>query len=310
MENVFEAYKEEDQRKAKVGTIIWIVLMLFILLYPIMRFQDPPPGQEGILVNLGTIDMGNFDDDATASSNENTESEATEATPEEVPEETEPTPEPEPEPEPQEEPKKEPAPAKEKEVVTNDAEQIALNKAKEKQKEADRKAKEKEAKEKAAKEAKERAEREKAEKARQEKERQQAEANNLKNELGGLFGNGSGQGNNNSGGNQGTDNGDPNSNVLEGISTGAGQVGGGLAGRGGEGPLIKDNSQATGVVVVKVCVDDKGKVIGTPEFTLAGSTTQNSRLKALAIENAKKWSFKTGVIDKQCGTITYDFKVK
>ena len=53
-----------------------------------------------------------------------------------------------------------------------------------------------------------------------------------------------------------TPNGDPNSGNLSGISTGAGTVGGGLSGRGYKKPAApKDNSQETGTVVVRVCVD-------------------------------------------------------
>ena len=121
--------------------------------------------------------------------------------------------------------------------------------------------------------------------------------------------NGDGKGNTGTPGNQGDPNGDPNASNLDGISTGSGMVGGGLGNRGGKGPKITDKSQATGRVVVKVCVDSRGKVVSA-KYTQSGSTTSNSQLRRLAESNAKKWSFKPGELDKQCGTITYEFKVK
>jgi len=89
----------------------------------------------------------------------------------------------------------------------------------------------------------------------------------------------------------------------------SGQVGGALGSRGGQGPKVNDSSQATGVVVVKICVDENGKVISA-KYTQSGSNTTDAQLRKLAESNAKKWTFEKGNIDKQCGTITYEFKVK
>ena len=75
------------------------------------------------------------------------------------------------------------------------------------------------------------------------------------------------------------------------------------------GPKPSDNSQATGVVVVRVCVDANGKVTSA-NFTQKGSTTSDSRLRAIAEKNARKFKFDRGPTDKQCGFITYDFRVK
>ncbi len=101
----------------------------------------------------------------------------------------------------------------------------------------------------------------------------------------------------------------PDSGKLKDLSNGSGLIGGGLANRAGSGPKVNDRSQETGVVVIKVCVDNKGSVISA-KFTQFGSTSTNIELKKIAEKNAKKWKFKEGGIDKQCGTITYDFKVK
>ena len=74
-------------------------------------------------------------------------------------------------------------------------------------------------------------------------------------------------------------------------------------------PQIVDDSQKTGIVVLRVCVNANGDVIEA-EYTYEGSNTADSRLVELAINNAKKWKFKKADIERQCGTIKYDFKLK
>ncbi len=93
------------------------------------------------------------------------------------------------------------------------------------------------------------------------------------------------------------------------LNSGLGKIGGGLSSRNGFGPSILDKSQETGRVVVKICVDNNGKVLSS-KYTLTGSTSSNSQLKQLAEANARKWEFEKGSLEVQCGTITYDFKVK
>ncbi|MEO1262072.1 MAG: SH3 domain-containing protein [Bacteroidota bacterium] len=96
---------------------------------------------------------------------------------------------------------------------------------------------------------------------------------------------------------------------LSGIGTGSGVVGGELSGRGYEQPFeLKNNSQAKGVIVVYVCVNKDGNVVSA-EYTQTGSTTDNSKLKTIAIDNAKKYKFDPSDTDEQCGTIRYDFKI-
>lgn len=105
-------------------------------------------------------------------------------------------------------------------------------------------------------------------------------------------------------------NGDPNSKNLEGITTGTGSVGGSLGNRNVlSAPRITDNSALEGTVVIAVCVDANGSVVSA-DFTQKGSTTSNSTLANLAVNNARKWKFSTGDVDKQCGTLTYRFKVQ
>ncbi len=105
-------------------------------------------------------------------------------------------------------------------------------------------------------------------------------------------------------------NGDPNSKNLEGITTGTGSVGGSLGNRNVlSAPRITDNSALEGTVVIAVCVDAYGSVVSA-DFTQKGSTTSNSTLVNLAVNNARKWKFSTGDVDMQCGTMTYRFKVQ
>lgn len=98
--------------------------------------------------------------------------------------------------------------------------------------------------------------------------------------------------------------------ALGSISKGNGIVGGGLAGRKVlEIPAVSENSQKTGKVVVKVCVGSNGKV-SSAKFTQQGSTTLDAKLIRLAEKGAAKYLFSSADIESQCGSITFDFKVR
>ena len=305
-------YVRQNKRKSAVLTSILMALFVLLLLWPFLTLPDPPPGQEGILVNLGIPDVGQGDENA----------------PEPVAEVEQPTPQepvtpPVPEVEevvepPQPAPRPEPTPTKEV-VETEDPAAIALRKKKERERreriaeerEAERKAAEAEARKAAEAEAKRIADAE----AKAEAERKAAAARKAaeaKAKYSGAFGGGDGEGKGNTGtaGNQGDPNGDPNSDILEGISVGKGRVGGGLGGRGVRGaPDVTDRSQKTGTVVIYVCVDSDGNVISA-KYQMGGSSTQDPTLVRKATSNAKRWKFSKGDADKQCGTIKYEFKVK
>ncbi len=317
MDATLQAHEIQDKQKARIGAIVWIVLLFLLIIYPFMQYQDPPPGQEGILVNLGEIDVGDGEENAP-------ESDAAATAPDtDIEEEPADEPEPaetdtdadEPEPEPQEPPKTTPTVDKKK-VVESSAEEIAIKKQKEKEKrereaedrkkaaEAAAKKKAEDARKKAAEEAaRKKAAEEAARKA--EEARKKAEADKFKSGISDLFG-GDGKGDTGTSGNQGDPNGDPNSSNLEGISTGSGRVGGGLSSRGGKGPDINAKFNTEGRIVLRVCVDGSGRVISAKK-QLSGSTSQSAQLIKLAEENAKKWRFKAGDTES-CGTITYDFK--
>ncbi len=272
-----------NKNKARLWTALWVVLLLILLVLPILTYQDPPPGQEGILVNLGLPDQGQGNENAGPSQPQEEQREE----PEE-PRETQAPSEPEPE-----------AEVTEKEVVTTeDPTAVALEKAREEQAR-----KEQQAREKAQQEAEARR---KAEEAARKKA--QAEAEELKDQLGGLFGTGEGKGETSTKGNQGDPGGDPNADKLKGISTGPGDLGGGLGGRGVlSAPDFNDQSQVQGSVTIKVCVDENGSVTSA-KFTQSGSSISNGEVIQRAESNASKWKFTPG--KKACGTITYKLKLK
>ena len=147
-----------------------------------------------------------------------------------------------------------------------------------------------------------------AKKRREEEQRRQQAYERTKSELGGLFdGNAESP---ESEGKKGDPNGSSDSQILEGLSGGLGEIGGGLSGRGIIfEPKIEENSQKTGKVVVKVCVDQSGSVTSA-KFTQRGSTTTDSELVDVAEEAAAKYRFTEGDLAEQCGTITITFKLK
>lgn len=279
-----------------VATIIVHALLLLLLILPFITFPIPPPGEQGIVVSLGIPDMG--------SGNDRPEMQNKEVTP--------PTP---PARAAVQEVQKEPEvkqvsaaqPEKSPEVITAETpEEVVVPTEEELEKQREREAELQRQRDIA--EAKKQAELEAQRQAELEAQKQ-AEADAKKKQFGQLLA-GTGKGNTSTPGNQGDPNGDPDASILEGISTGSGMIGGGLSNRGLlYEPEVTDDSQKTGVVVVNVCVDENGNVTSA-NYTQRGSSTTDSDLKALAIKNARKFRFSPGEIDKQCGTITFDFKVQ
>ncbi len=104
-----ELVSQQEQRNKRYGMIWSVILHTLILilgLLPFFTYPDPPPGQEGILVNLGLPDQGQGEENAA---------------PAESTKEREAEPEKQPEPEkekPVEKPSKtEPTPTPQKEVI-------------------------------------------------------------------------------------------------------------------------------------------------------------------------------------------------
>ena len=306
-----------NDRIGKLAAAFGLVLVLVLLVLDIFAFQDPPPGQPGILVNLGVIDRGDGDDNAPAPT-------APEPQPEPRPQRTQPATPPPPPPPPAE---PEPKPKQREVVVTEDPAAIALRKQKAREeaaRQAERRREQQEAddqrrRERAAEaerqrqqEAAEAAERRRQQAAEEARRKQQREADALKGQLGGAFGSGPGKGDTGKPGNQGVDNGDPNADRLRGISTGSGRVSGGLGGRGVlASPAVQENSQVAGTVVIEVCVNPSGNITKA-SYTQNGSSTADPNLVAAATKNAKRWKFAPNELApaEQCGRISYNFKVQ
>jgi outer membrane biosynthesis protein TonB len=214
-----------------------------------------------------------------------------------------------------------PAPTPVKKVETEDPNAVAIR---QQQETAKRKAEE----EKYQKEAADRAKRQQAEAAAAEATAaaekaaaQKAASDKFKNRFPGKNGTGTGGGTNGGGGtgdgrgntgkpgNQGAPDGDPNSSVLTGVGKGAGVVNG-FGGRGVKtAPKLQEQSQKSGRVVLDVCIDGDGHVLSV-KFNSKLSNTPDPELQQAAISNAKQYQFAEGSVDKQCGTITYNFIVK
>jgi TonB family protein len=305
----------QDRRKAKAYTGVIMMLFLLLLLLPFFSYQNPPPGQPGLLVSFGEPDAGQGSQAAAPPQADPVK----EKTKPNKPNKKKPTKPQKKEEKPKERQKEKPKEIKtpiDEKVIAAQNEAIALEKQIAKEK-ADKKAKadarakaesDKKKQELAAQREAERKQKENEEAARLAAAKEAAEAqktSDFKDELANAFGRGDGG----KPGNQGVKNGDPDADALKGLSTGSGKIGGGLSNRGGSGPSISDNSNKTGTVVVYVCISANGSVQSV-NYTQKGSSTQDADLIKLAVDNARKWSFNAGIQDETCGTITYDFKVK
>jgi outer membrane biosynthesis protein TonB len=173
-------------------------------------------------------------------------------------------------------------------------------------------------------------------KAEQERLAREAEEKKIRDQMAGVFskgktgsgtgtgnatggGDGNGQGNTKPGGNQGaqwgTPGGDPN-------GTGTGTKGNGPGSGNGmsydlkgrtwrQKPLVFDNSQKTGRVVVAIKVDKNGNVVYA-QYQQKGSNTTDPYLIQLAEQGALKAKFSSdlGADEEQFGTITFNFSVQ
>jgi outer membrane biosynthesis protein TonB len=295
--------KANRDRRYQLLSLLLHLMLILILALPWMQFPDPPPGQEGILISFGDPEMGGEEaslpegetrelpeawEDALLPEATEEEARENEASP---PVASEPTPSP-----------------VEKPVITDDRSDIQIKKQQEADRKAAEAAKERElATQKAA--AERRAEAEAERKRQEEEARKQAEYERSKKQYGDLLGTGS-SGDGKKEGQSGDPNAPTGDERLKGISSGAGKVGGDLGGRGVmNAPNIDDRSQKEGVVVIYVCVDRTGSV-SSARFTQRGSTTTDQTLVDLALKASRQYRFTASELTTQCGTITFDFKLK
>jgi hypothetical protein len=274
-----------DQKKDKNKGIAWSILLhaiLFLIaLLPLMTYPVPPPGQEGVLVSFGSDESGSGDNPAEAAPEL-----LAEASPNPI--ETVPA------------PSNTPQAIVEQTRSSDLPEEISIP--------LESKKPEKKAREEVAKPQTPSENKSSQAEAKVSKPSESEQYNQSKSQFGDLFG--KGKGNATEAGSQGQEEGDPTAKALSGVSSGIGLIGGGLSGRGlSYQPQIKDNSQKTGKIVVKVCVDAEGKVISA-EYTQRGSTSTDHELKQIAEQSALQFRFTSSNVDRQCGTISIDFKLK
>ncbi len=296
METFENPEESENRKKSAAFTAVLTAILMFLLTLPIFSYEEPPEEPMGILLDLGEpmsdessgpdTDIPSTDTEDTETETSNTSNDSSESSS-------------------NNEDNNDTEDASSKEVATSDEDDsINMKKKEEEERKKIAAAKKKAAED--AKKAKEEADRKAKEEAdRIAKEKQDA-LDKKKKELSDLLGGGDGEDSNNNGDNEG----ESNLNNLDGITTGTGDVGEGFAGREVVfRPKITDNSQKTGIVVVKTCVGSDGKVISAKR-TQGGSTTTDATLIKLAEDGVKKYRFSPGERDKQCGTITVKFSVK
>jgi len=305
-----KASQEENRTKAAIGSLLFHSALLLALIF--YTFSAPETATEPAAIVLdfgggggdnaaaGTPDRG-MNDDYTPLGEEPTEAPSKPAT-------STPTPTPSPTPT----PAKPAASTPSTTPTTTDAEVAAIRQQKEEQKQAEN-----------ARQAEQKRIQDAANAAKRDEE---ARRNKVKNSAGGdPFGkagsNGQGAGGGGKPGNGGI-NGGTGSNPFgksngtgggtgggDGTGTGA-SIGGGLGGRAvvkrGD---INDDSQKSGKLVIEVCVDRNGNVTSA-SYTQRGSTTTDSELKRKAEQAAKGYRFASSAVDNQCGTITFNFRLK
>lgn len=291
--------EDENKKKGLIVSFVIHILLLLIALVPYLASEEFPKEVSGIVVAFGTPDGGSSD--ANPISNDD------EAIAQDQPEEDTSTDDKE-ESKSTSKQKETQDPSPNKKPVSDltpisNTSDVAVEDAKKEKARKDAEAAEAENKKRQAEEiARKEAQRKADEEAKK------AAYNESKSKFSDLLG--SGKGNNNNSGTEGDPKGDPNSDALNEIATGAGRIGGGLTDRGVLfEPEIDDNSQYTGIVVTKVCVNSEGKVIEA-KFTQQGSTTTNKVLVDIAVKAAKKYKFTPSDIETQCGNITIEFKVR
>lgn len=308
MDNTLRTERENSRIGFLVSLVMHTALLAMFIIFAGSNMEllvpPVPPEEGGVLVALGQPDAGMNDEPTPGPPS------AESTSPDDVVQDPEPDPEPEEvSPPSKTKPSSDPKPEDKKVVQTEDPEAIALKK---RQQEESRKKAEEQDRLRREEDARQRADAEAKRKAAEAQAQRDAEAKALKDKLaGGLGGKGKGTGTGGKTGNQGQPDGDPDGKALDGISTGTGAIGGGLGGRDivSRPPRITDNSQKQGKVVVEICVDADGTVTSAA-FTQRGSTTSDNQLISLAVANAKRYKFTSGGADKQCGTVTYNFKLQ
>lgn len=325
---------EEYFRKHKrgiIGTLLYHVLILLMLIFLGFFTPLPLPGEEGILVNFGDSDVGSGVREPSPVRNTPQPQQTVQ---QEEKEEVPPPP-------PPAQPRTSQPKAAEEVAMTQDYEEtVALKAAEEKKREEDRKRQEQLEEERRQQQIEREREAERirqqqelAERLRREEEAQrkaqeeeERKINEITNRVQGAFSSNSasgtgGEGNNDGrsqgatfpGGNQGTPTGDPNAGSFGQGGSGSGAQGTGpsysLSGRSARNlPRPNYPGDDEGVVVVNITVDKYGKVTAA-EPGARGTTIMNERFWNEAKQAALKANFNAddNAPAFQQGTITYRF---
>lgn len=291
-------------RRGLIATIVYHTLLILLLVFAGLTYPDPPPEEEGILVNFGTDDsgFGAFEpkgDDQQADDQALDIVEEAEEIPEDV---AEPIPEPvytPPDPTPVDNTqdveevkvKEDPKPTPE-ELQRKQEEKERIQREREEQQRIER--------ERIEQERIEREKREEAERVEREKKAQAERLNNLgKNAFGkqGVGETEGSQGITEGSGNQGDPNGSPDSDRYEtGGGLGNNPYSYGLGSRRARGTWPLPNMSGCDVtqkieVTVEIQVDRDGNVLGTP--TVLKATYQDKCIWDMVVEAAKKSKFTT-----------------
>jgi TonB family protein len=275
--------EKKNKRKGMITSFVIHALLILLLWWLGLPYLDPPPPDEGILVNFGTTETGLGQQP----------SEVLEDVKEISP--TEPTPTP---PVQQEQ--------VQEEVVTQEVEVTApVIKKEEVKKEVKKETPVKETPKEPVKEP-----------VKEEPKKEEPKVNERAMFTGKKSDNNNpnNQGITQGKGDQGARDGDPSSTNYGDKSYGKGDSGIGydLGGRGKVAlPLPEYNSQETGTVVVKIQVDRSGNVVGAT-VEPKGTTTTSNTLKSAALAAARKARFTpdANAPEVQFGFITYTFKVQ
>lgn len=318
---------QENRSQAAIGSFVFHAVLFAILFFTVVKANLPEEmGGGGIEVALGAPDQGSPDQSNMPKGTQLDDPTQTEESKPEPVKESKPEPEPE---------RAKPAPSKPapptktdipKNTPTVDDPDVAAIK---KEKEEKKRKEQAESSERARKQAEATAEaNRKAEAASAVAAAEKAKKDaydKAKNKAGGAFGTAGGSGTGSGAGTKpgqggtagGKVGGDPFGDGGSGGGSGGGagggtgvSIGGGLGGRAIQSrPKVSDNSQKTGKVSVQVCVDSNGDV-SSADYTQKGSDTADGQLRQIAVDAARKFKFAKSDFDKQCGTITFTFKVK
>lgn len=305
------------KRRGLIATIVYHTLLLLLLVFAGLTYPDPPPEEEGILVNFGTDETGLGDyepmgDDQQAGDPDMEVTQSQEPA-EEVEEYVEPV----------EESQEAYTPPDPKPVdQTQDVEETrVIEKPKPTAEELERKRIEQERIEQERREEQQRIEQERIEREKREEEERiererQAQAERINNMGRDAFGNqGVGETEGSEGitegsGNQGDPNGSPDSDNYEtGGGLGDGVSFGGLGSRRARGSLPKPNMSGCDVtakieVTVEIQVDKNGNVLSA---MVANANYQNKCIWDMVVEAAKKSKFSVdqNANTRQTGWIKY-----